>query len=104
MDCHLEHDHCAALKTVKIIGAKWTLQLLHHIAQGRNRFGQLQRAMTGISTKTLTFRLHELENAGILTRKVFPGLPLHIEYYLTKKGQALGQVMHSMDEWGELVS
>ena len=57
--------------------------------------------MKGISAKTLTFRLRELEQAGILTRKVFPGLPLHVEYALTEKGKQLGKVIQAMDEWGE---
>jgi len=84
-----------------VLGEKWTIQLLHHLVQGNNRFGQLQRAMEGISPKTLMFRLRALEDAGILTRKVFPGLPLHVEYSPTEKGKALGKVIRAMDEWGE---
>jgi DNA-binding HxlR family transcriptional regulator len=57
--------------------------------------------MKGISAKSLTLRLRELEQAGILNRNVFPGLPLHVEYALTEKGKALGKVMLAMDEWGE---
>ena len=100
MDCLHEHDHCGATRALRVLGAKWTLPLLHHIAQGTNRFGQLQRVMKGMSAKSLTFRLRELEQEGILTRKVFPGLPLHVEYALTEKGKALGKVLLPMDEWG----
>jgi len=46
-------------------------------------------------------RLRELEEAGILTRKVFPGYPLHVEYAATERGQALGNVIRAMDDWGE---
>ena len=99
--CLQEHSHCGAAKTLKVLGERWTLPLLHHIIQGKNRFGQLQRVMKGISAKSLTFRLRELEQAGVLTRNVFPGLPLHVEYALTEKGKALGKVMLAMDEWGE---
>ncbi len=101
MHCSHEHNHCGAAKTLSLLGEKWTLPLLHHIVQGKNRFGQLQRSMKGISAKSLTFRLRELERAGILTRNVFPGLPLHVEYALTEKGQELGNVMQAMDAWGE---
>ncbi len=101
MNCSQEHTHCGAATTLRVLGDKWTIQLLHHIVQGSNRFGQLQRAMKGISTKTLMFRLRELEYTGILTRKVFPGLPLRVEYYPTEKGKALGKVILAMDEWGE---
>lgn len=102
MQCLSNHDHCPGAKTMRIVGSKWTITLLHHIRQGKNRFGQLQRSMKGISTKTLTFRLQELEDEGILVRKVFPGLPLHVEYFLTDKGIALGKVIASMDEWGSI--
>jgi DNA-binding HxlR family transcriptional regulator len=101
MYCAHEHNHCGAAKTLRVLGGKWTLILLHHIVQGTNRFGKLQRVMKGMSAKSLTFRLRELEQAGILTRKVFPGLPLHVEYALTEKGKALGKVLLEMDTWGE---
>ena len=46
-------------------------------------------------------RLRELEEAGILIRNVFPGYPLHVEYALTERGEALGNVIRAMDDWGE---
>jgi len=101
MNCSHEHTHDGAALTLRVLGEKWTLQLLHQIVQGNNRFGQLQRVMTGISPKTLTLRLRELEEAGILTRKVFPGYPLHVEYAATEQGKALGNVIWAMDDWGE---
>jgi DNA-binding HxlR family transcriptional regulator len=101
MECSHEHTHEGAATTLSVLGEKWTIQLLHHIVQGNNRFGQLQRAMTGISPKTLMVRLRELEEAGILTRDVFPGYPLHVEYAATERGQALGNVIKAMDDWGE---
>src|SRR6266487_4232061 len=99
MECSHEHTHEGAATTLSVLGEKWTIQLLHHIVQGNNRFGQLQRAMTGISPKTLTVRLRALEEAGILTRKVFPGFPLHVEYAATERGEALGKVIRAMDDW-----
>jgi DNA-binding HxlR family transcriptional regulator len=101
MDCSHEHTHEGAALTLRVLGEKWTLPLLHEIVQGNNRFGQLQRALTGISSKILMVRLRELEEAGILTRKVFPGYPLHVEYVATERGKALGNVICAMDDWGE---
>jgi DNA-binding HxlR family transcriptional regulator len=101
MNCSHEHTHDGAALALRVLGEKWTLQLLHQIVQGNNRFGQLQRAMTGISPKTLMLRLRELEEAGILTGKVFPGYPLHVEYATTERGKALGNVIWAMDDWGE---
>jgi DNA-binding HxlR family transcriptional regulator len=101
MDCSHEHMHGGAVITLSLLSEKWTIPLLHQIVQGNNRFEQLQRAMTGISPKTLMVRLRELEEAGILTRKVFPGYPLHVEYAATERGKALGKVIRFMDDWGE---
>jgi len=101
MECSHEQTHEGAARTLSMLGEKWTLQLLHHIVQGNTRFGQLQRVMTGISAKILMVRLRELEEAGILTRNVFPGYPLHVEYAATERGKALGEVIRAMDAWGE---
>jgi len=101
MDCSHEHTHEGAAITLSMLGEKWTIQLLHQIVQGNTRFGQLQRVMTGISPKILMVRLRELEEAGILTRNVFPGYPLHVEYTATERGKALGEVIRAMDAWGE---
>jgi len=101
MDCLHEHTHDGAEITLSVLGENWTIQLLHQIVQGNTRFGQLQRALTGISPKILMVRLRALEEAGILTRHVFPGYPLHVEYAATERGKALGEVIRAMDDWGE---
>jgi DNA-binding HxlR family transcriptional regulator len=73
---------------------------LYYLFQGKNRFGQLQKAMPGISPKTLSLRLKELENEIIITKKIFAEVPLHVEYSLTPRGQLLFKIIHAMDEWG----
>lgn len=93
--CH----HCSVSKTLKIIGSKWTMLLLHNIFEGNKRFGQLQRSMEGISPKTLSLRLQELEKEGIITKKVFAEVPLHVEYSLTKKGKSLSDIFKAMEQW-----
>lgn len=94
------HGNCAVSKTLKIVGSKWTMLLLHNIFEGKKRFGELQRALPGISPKTLAQRLKELERDGIITKKVFAEVPLHVEYSLTEKGKSLRGVFHSLEAWG----
>ena|SRR5579872_2130725 len=96
-DCH---GNCAVSKTLKIVGSKWTMLLIHNIFEGKKRFGELQRALPGISPKTLAQRLKELERDGIITKKVFAEVPLHVEYSLTEKGKSLRGVFHSLEDWG----
>ena len=76
------------------------MMLLHNIFEGNTRFGQLQRSLEGISPKTLSLRLQELEKEGIITRKVYAEVPLHVEYSLTKKGQSLSDIFKAMETWG----
>ncbi len=101
MRCDHEHDHQSLSRTLEIVGNKWTISLIHELVQGRNRFGALKRAMPGISPRTLSLRLRKLEADGIITRKVFPEVPLHVEYRLTEKGRSLGKVFQALDEWGQ---
>lgn len=95
-----DHNQCAVAKTLKVIGSKWTMLLLHNLFEGKKRFGELQRALPGISPKTLSQRLQELEQEGIITKKVYAEIPLHVEYNLTEKGESLSGVFKSLEKWG----
>ena len=100
-DCDATYMDCGVAKTMKIIGSKWTIMILHNLFNGKKRFNELQRTLSGISPKTLSLRLQELEKEGILTKKVFAEVPLHVEYTLTKKGESLGGLFKQMAAWGE---
>jgi DNA-binding HxlR family transcriptional regulator len=94
-------DDCAVAKTLKIIGSKWTMMILHSLFEGTKRFGELQRELDPISPKTLSQRLQELEKSKIITKKVFKEIPLHVEYNLTDKGKSLERIFHDMATWGQ---
>lgn len=100
-DVQLNHSDCAVAKTLKVIGSKWTMLLLHNLFEGKSRFGELQRALDGISPKTLSQRLQELEQEGIITKTVYAEIPLHVEYNLTEKGKSLGGIFRSLEKWGK---
>ena len=92
---------CGIEKTLKVVGQKWTLLIIRDLCEGTKRFGELQRSLTGISPRTLALRLNQLESEGILKRKVFKEIPLHVEYTLTPKGESLREVVAKMREWGD---
>ncbi len=92
--------YCGVDKALKIIGGKWTILLLHNLFEGNKRFGQLQKSLIGVSPKTLSVRLKELEKQGIIKRHVFAEIPLHVEYSLTKKGHSLKDIFSQMEQWG----
>ena len=99
-DCRKSPNDCGVAKTLKVIGSKWTMMIVHNIFEGNNRFGSLQRALPGISPKTLSQRLQELESEKIISKKVFAEVPLHVEYTLTEKGKSLSGIFDSLAQWG----
>lgn len=92
---------CNVEKTIRIISGKWTTSILYQLTFGKKRFGQLQRLLSGISSKTLTVRLRMLEKNGIIKKTVYAEVPLHVEYELTKKGSKLNAIFTAMDDWGK---
>jgi DNA-binding HxlR family transcriptional regulator len=98
---YMDHKNCGVARTLKIIGSKWTMLILHNLFEGPKRFGQLQRILNPISSKTLSQRLQELEKSGIIKRKIFAEVPLHVEYSLTNKGHSLQDIFDKMAQWGQ---
>ncbi len=95
-----QNQKCGVAKTLKIIGSKWTISILHTLFNDKKRFGELQKQLTGISTKTLSVRLKELEAEKIINRKIFQEVPLHVEYSLTNRGRSLQEIFSKMERWG----
>lgn len=91
---------CPIERTIQTIGGKWTFLILRNMFQGKNRFNQMQRDLNGISPRTLSLRLKDLEKANIITRRVFPETPPHVEYTLTEKGEELRPIFEAMKAWG----
>lgn len=92
---------CEAIGTLNLLGKKWTLPLIYQLCQQARRFGELERALYGISPRTLTLRLQELERANLISRRVYDEMPLRVEYRLTPKGRSLREVMRALHAWGE---
>lgn len=86
---------------MKLIGAKWTLNILHALCEHEKRFGEIQKELSTISPRTLSLRLQQLESDGIVSKKVFAEVPPHVEYALTKKGASLKKIIALLDEWGQ---
>lgn len=93
--------HSPAETTLKIIGSKWTVLILRELSGGVRRFGELEKALTGISPRTLSLRLSHMEEHGIVERKVYPEVPPRVEYKLSPLGKTLGPVLKVMEEWGK---
>ena len=92
---------CPVTYCVELIGGKWKPIILFLLTKRVNRFGEMRRAIEGISKQMLTKQLRELEKDGIIHREVFPEVPPRVEYTLTRKGESLLTVIKAMKEWGE---
>lgn len=92
---------CAVEVTLSVIGGKWKLLVLGQLYRGVTRFGQLRRAVPGITQTMLTQQLRELEEDGIVTRTIFPEIPPRVEYELTEFGRTLDCVINVMGQWGD---
>lgn len=93
-------DGCIAT-AMQIIGAKWTALILRDLYEGPKRFGELERSLAGVSPRTLSQRLDDLEHCGIVTKQAFAEVPPRTEYSLTEKGQDLVPVLQQMAAWGD---
>jgi DNA-binding HxlR family transcriptional regulator len=92
---------CPVCRTADIVCGKWTLLLVRELAEGTSRFCELERALSGISPRTLSLRLRALEEEAIVARHMFPEVPPRVEYALTEKGRALLPIIADMREYGE---
>jgi len=98
--CPARERVCVATAAA-IVGAKWTPQLLYALANGVERFGELQKEAGGINPRTLSARLDELEEQGIVAKVSFAEVPPRVEYSLTQKGRDLLPILECMVDWGE---
>lgn len=92
---------CPVCLTADIVCGKWTLLLIRDLAEGRSRFCELERSLSGISPRTLSLRLRALEEERIVERHTFGEVPPRVEYALTEKGRALLPIIEDMRAYGE---
>ena len=95
-----ELPKCPVETTLALIGEKWKILIIRDLRNGTKRFGELKKVCSGISQKVLTTNLRSMEDAGLVTRKVFPQVPPRVEYTLTDVGYSLAPVLNAMASWG----
>ncbi len=91
---------CPVETTLDIIGKKWTVLIIRDLLSGKKRFGELLRSLSGISPRTLSARLSDLEKHKVIKKKTYPVVPLKVEYSLDKRGHELKLILEQMRKWG----
>ena len=93
--------NCPVIRAVRALGGKWKLHIIYHLMQSTKRFSELQRAIPDVTQQMLTSQLRELEDDGIVSRKVYAQVPPKVEYSLTELGSQLRAVTDALVIWGQ---
>ena len=93
---------CPIIYALSIIGQKWKLPILWYLHEKENtQYNELKRRIPGITNIMLTKSLRELEEAGLVSRKVYETIPPKVEYALTESVQELLPTLNELYKWGE---
>ncbi|QMU76692.1 helix-turn-helix transcriptional regulator [Streptacidiphilus sp. PB12-B1b] len=102
---HGDHDvytaQCPCRAMLDLLANKWSALAIGALEEGPRRFGELQRTLQGVSPKVLTQTLRRLEDSALLTRTVYPAVPLHVEYALTPLGRSAAVPLGLLRSWVE---
>lgn len=92
---------CPVETTLTLISDKWKVLILRDLLlNGTMRFGELRKSIGHVTQKVLTSQLRQMEESGLLTRKVYAEVPPRVEYTLTELGYSLKPILDAMWAWG----
>jgi DNA-binding HxlR family transcriptional regulator len=91
---------CPVEMTLQLIGNRWKVLIMRDLLDGTKRFGELKKSVGSITQKVLTHNLREMEECGLVIRKVYAEVPPRVDYTLTELGYSLKPILDSMVEWG----
>ena len=101
MQAAKELPDCPVETTLMLIGDKWKVLILRDLMPGTKRFGELKRSIGSVSQKVLTAQLRDMEEKGLVSRRVYAEVPPRVEYSLTELGRSLKPIPDAMWIWGE---
>jgi DNA-binding HxlR family transcriptional regulator len=97
----IKPEYCKVHDALSILVGKWKpIILLYLMSEGTMRYGELKKALVGITPKMLTNQLRELEKEGLISREVYREIPPKVEYSITEYGMTLKPILEAMHEWG----
>jgi len=91
------------INALGVLTGKWKLEILFLLNQRLHRFGELRRAIPGITQHMLTAKLRELESDGLIRRTAYPEVPPRVEYEMTSKARRLEPVFDAIFSWAATV-
>lgn len=94
-------EQCPLQRAMDMIGGKWKLAILCSLGvDGKVRYNELKRKISGISNTMLAKSLRELEEHGLISRTEYMEVPIRVEYEITEKAKELGPILVQLAQWG----
>ena len=95
-------EGCGLKKVIDIVGGKWKIMILCVIDKDEVvRYGELRRAVYGITNTMLAQSLKEMESDGMVIRKQYDEMPVRVEYTLSEKAKSIIPILLELKKWGE---
>ncbi len=92
---------CSVEAAISLIDGKWKSVVLFHLLDGTLRFNELRRQIPGVTQRMLTNQLRELEQDGLIRRKIYAQVPPKVEYSLSPLGRSIEPILLALKEWGD---
>lgn len=93
---------CRVLNIWQVLGKRWALPILKNLSTKEViRFNELKRTLSGISSTALSDRLADLEKEGLVYKKIYPEVPLRVEYSMTKQARELESILEILGKWAD---
>ncbi|HTF27780.1 MAG TPA: helix-turn-helix domain-containing protein [Flavitalea sp.] len=91
---------CGIIVAMKVFGAKWKPCIIDAISRGAKRPSELHREITSTSPRVIDMQLSELITYGVVSKTIYPGFPLCVEYSLTPMGESIVPILTQLNKWG----
>jgi DNA-binding HxlR family transcriptional regulator len=92
---------CAVEAAIALIDGKWKSIVLFHLLSGTLRFNEIRRHIAGVTPRMLINQLRELEEDGLIARKVYAQVPPKVEYSLSPLGRSMEPILLALKDWGD---
>lgn len=96
----MKEDQCEIVDIWEVLGKRWSLHILKNLStNGTVRFNELKRLIPEISSTVLSQRLLELEQEGLVSKKIYSEVPIRVEYSLTVRTKELETILQQLSDW-----
>lgn len=92
---------CSVEAAISLIEGKWKCIVLFHLLDGTRRFNEIRRRVPEVTQRVLTNQLRELEEDGLILRKVYAQVPPKVEYSISPLGRSLEPILLALKTWGD---